>query len=453
MVLKSIAKHNANLASAIVNAGALVPLVTCLDESDFCVKEAAAWALNNVAAHSVTLASAVLSANSLLLLISGSSDTEPLVRRACLSALSEIAKHNRALAHTSADAGAFTSAVSALSVEDAKVRKAALTVISALVRHGPELATSAIGIANTIPRLLATLADEDESVRRNSAIAIREIVKHTPALAHAFVTSGGAIALVDYLKSCIGSTPGARLPAVMALGYVSSFSETLVGIVLSTNAAATLRDALLLEPEIHARAAAAWALGQLGRHTAEHVSVLAENGVIAALVSTLSSTLAPSNVAGISTGSNVITVSFKKDSLSSSTSGAHSLPSPNATETPPPISDIEDLRSKCLAALKVIVSKCTSTSALSILLRDNDTTLQKMALAQFAFFLPNDPLARKTFMATGLLQRIQELKLNADPKTSEAIFKINHAFPDEAVKFSDPAYAKQLLERLELPST
>ena len=73
MVLKSIAKHNANLASAIVNAGALVPLVTCLDESDFCVKEAAAWALNNVAAHSVTLASAVLSANSLPLLISGSS--------------------------------------------------------------------------------------------------------------------------------------------------------------------------------------------------------------------------------------------------------------------------------------------------------------------------------------------------------------------------------------------
>ena len=52
-------------------------------------------------------------------------------------------------------------------------------------------------------------------------------------------------------------------------------------------------------------------------------------------------------------------------------------------------------------------------------------------------------------MATGLLQRVQEIKASAEPKVLESIARINNCFPEDAVKFSDPLYAKELLNRLD----
>jgi hypothetical protein len=43
----------------------------------------------------------------------------------------------------------------------------------------------------------------------------------------------------------------------------------------------------------------------------------------------------------------------------------------------------------------------------------------------------------------------QELKLTAGPKVQESIAKINAAFPAEAVKFSDPSYARELISKLD----
>lgn len=75
--------------------------------------------------------------------------------------------------------------------------------------------------------------------------------------------------------------------------------------------------------------------------------------------------------------------------------------------------------------------------------------VQKYVLAQYAAILPNDAAARKAFMQTGLLQRVQELKLSAGPKVAESISRINAAFPTECVKFSDPSYARELVSKLE----
>jgi hypothetical protein len=48
------------------------------------------------------------------------------------------------------------------------------------------------------------------------------VAKHTPELAKLIVNAGGAAALVDYVKEAKGN---ARLPGIMALGYISAFSE------------------------------------------------------------------------------------------------------------------------------------------------------------------------------------------------------------------------------------
>lgn len=109
----------------------------------------------------------------------------------------------------------------------------------------------------------------------------------------------------------------------------------------------------------------------------------------------------------------------------------------------------DDLKLKCKRALKAVLVKCTDAQALAPLLREGNPKVQKYVLAQYAAILPNDPAARKAFMSTGLLQRVQEIKSTAEPKVLESIARINSCFPEEAVKFSDPMYAKELLARLD----
>ncbi len=163
-----------------------------------------------------------------------------------------------------------------------------------------------------------------------------------------------------------------------------------------------LKDALIKEPEDHIKAATVWTLGQVGRHTPDHSKALAEGGIFAPMVVLLS----------------------REDSS-------------------------DDLKAKCKRALKAVLAKCTDAQALAPLLRDHNPKVQKYVLAQFAAVLPNDAPARKAFMQTGLLQRVQEIKAWAPPKVLESIARINSLFPEEAVKFSDPMYAKELLARMD----
>lgn len=163
-----------------------------------------------------------------------------------------------------------------------------------------------------------------------------------------------------------------------------------------------LKDALINEPEDHIKAATVWTLGQIGRHTADHAKALSEGGVLQPIV-----------------------LLFGREDSS------------------------DDLRTKCKRALKAVLVKTTDAQALAPLLRDGNAKVQKYVLAQYAAVLPNDAAARKAFMQTGLLQRVQEIKASAPPKVLESIARINAAFPEEAVKFSDPMYARELLARLD----
>ncbi len=163
-----------------------------------------------------------------------------------------------------------------------------------------------------------------------------------------------------------------------------------------------LKDALLSETEDHIKAATVWTLGQMGRHTPDHSKALAEGSVFAPMV-----------------------VLFTRDDSS------------------------DDLKLKCKRALKAVLVKCTDAQALAPLLKDRNPKVHKYVLAQYASILPNDPGARRAFMATGLLQRVQEIKATAEPKVLESIARINSCFPEEAVKFSDPMYGKELLARLD----
>eukprot|EP00418_Pyrodinium_bahamense_P044509 CAMPEP_0179190602 /NCGR_PEP_ID=MMETSP0796-20121207/94644_1 /TAXON_ID=73915 /ORGANISM="Pyrodinium bahamense, Strain pbaha01" /LENGTH=476 /DNA_ID=CAMNT_0020894777 /DNA_START=123 /DNA_END=1553 /DNA_ORIENTATION=+ len=366
-VLRAISKHSPHLAQEVVDSNALEALVACLDEFDPSVKEAAAWALGYIARHTKELAQTVIEAGAVPLLVVCFQDPEITLKRVAASALSDICKHSPELAQSVVDAGAVLLLAKEINCVDAPLKRQVCSCLSQVAKHSVDLA-EVIVEADVFPRILHCLKDVDEFVCKNAATCIREIARHTPDLAKLIVNAGGTLALAVVVSK--GIPP--------------------------------LKDALINEPEDHLKAAAAWSLGQIGRHTPDHARALAEADVLRRLW-----------VVYVHQGSS------------------------------------EDLQTKAKRALKSIIQKCTYLPALEPLL-DAPPNILKYVVQQFAKVLPNDLNARRSFVQSGGLQKIQEVRGVEDgSKLHENIDEINALYPQDIVNYYSPNYADSLLQKLD----
>jgi len=249
-----------------------------------------------------------------------------------------------------------------------------------------------------VPKIFACLKDADAIVRKNSATCVREIVKHSPELAQAFVTNGGHGELIDYINDTKGP---ARLPAIMAVGYIAAFSETLAYAIILREGVLPLKKALVEEKEDYLKAAAAWSLGQIGRHTPDHAKMLAVNDCLRPLV----------------------------DVYASSTSNA-------------------DVKTKAKTALKFVLAKCTHYEALQALLTNTPEKILRYVVAQFAKILPITPAARTSFVKSDCLTRIQKLKAEERSPLGEAIAAIKACFPSGVVEAFSPDHRERLIKQV-----
>merc|ERR1719146_629383 len=345
-VLRAVAKHSPDLAQAVVDSGALDALVPCLEEFDPTVKEAAAWAIGYIAQHTAELSQAVVDAGTVALLVLCIQEPEITLKRISASAMSDICKHSPELAQAVVDAGA-------------------VAYLAPLIVH------------------------PDAKLKRQVCCALAKLI----------VNSGGAAALVDFVSEAQGN---AKLPGIMAVGYIAAFSETLALAIIVSKGVAPLKEALTAEPEDHIKAASAWSLGQIGRHTSDHARALAEGDVLRHLLACM----------------------VHQDSS-------------------------EDLKTKSKRALKAILAKCTHLQALQPLLREAPVKVQKYVLKQFASILPHDVEARRAFVQNGGLQFLQELNETVGGKLTEFIQQINSCYPPEIVEYYSPNYSKRLLEKIE----
>lgn len=97
-MLRSIAKHNKDLANEIVKAKGLEALGKILTEFDPSVKEAGCWAISYIAKHNDELAEAVANGISLKALVLCIQEPEIGLRRIAANALMQIARHKPELA-------------------------------------------------------------------------------------------------------------------------------------------------------------------------------------------------------------------------------------------------------------------------------------------------------------------------------------------------------------------
>lgn len=397
-VLRAVAKHSPQLAQSVVDCGALDALVICLEEFDPGVKEAAAWALGYIARHNAELSQAVVDAGAVPLLVLCIQEPELSLKRISASALSDICKHSPELAQTVVDAGAIAHLAQMILNPDAKLKRQVFSALSQISKHSVDLAEMVVE-AEIFPAVLTCLRDPDEYVRKNVATLVREITKHTPELSQLIVNAGGIAAIVDYVGESKGNV---RLPGVMTLGYISAHSENLAMAVIVSKGVNQLAITLAEEPEDHIKAAVAWSLGQIGRHTPEHAKAVAVANVLPRLL-----------------GLYLATTSS------------------------------EDLQMKSKKALKNILQKCVHLPALEPLLHDAPSNILKHVVGQFSKVLPHDSKARRIFVTSGGLKKVQEIKAEPGTALYEYITSINNCFPEEIVKYYSPGYSDALLERVE----
>ncbi|XP_024946711.1 sperm-associated antigen 6 isoform X2 [Cephus cinctus] len=397
-VLRAIAKHTPEMASAVVHSGGLEASIICLEDFDMGVKEVAALCLGHIAKHNKSLAQAIVDAGAVSLLILCLQEPELCLKQVSASVLCDISKHSLELAQTVVDAGAVSVLGKYISNPDAKLKRQVLSALGCLAKHAVELAEIIVE-ADIFPEVLIYMAHQDEDVSRNAAILTKEICKHSLELAQLVVNTGGIGGLIDLIGT---SKSSPKLPAIMALGYIAGQSNQLAIAIIGS--AGVIQLALLLqeEKEDHIRAVIVWALGQIGKHTPEHAKALAVANIFPKLIELYTN----------------------------------------------PKCD-EDLKAKCKATLKQVLQKCIHVEALEPLLHDAPPDILKYVVGQYSKILPNDARIRRLFVTTGGLRKVQEIQTELGSTLSEYISVINCCFPEEIVRYYSPGYPDSLLEAVE----
>ncbi|KAL0213023.1 hypothetical protein RCL1_006649 [Eukaryota sp. TZLM3-RCL] len=411
LVLRSVARHTPALAQAIVDAGALEFLSIALTEFDPGLKESAAFALSHIARHSPELALHVADNSVLSNLVLTLQDPELALKRVAATAIGDIAKHSVDLATAASDCGAISNLANFIQTADEKLRRQVLCTLASIAKHSVELSESVIE-CDVVPRVIRLLKDRDFKVRKNAAILLREVAKMTPENSALVVNHGAIAGFGEYIKDCLHEEPAESLPAVMAIGFISAFSATSALAVIVEREVELLLELLVKCGEDHVRAATVWTLGQIGKHTPEHAKALNENGFPAHVLTLL------------------------KENCS------------------------EDLVNKSKRALKSVIQVSTELSPLDCILKDEGVNagILLTALEQYAKILPSNVNARKAFVTTGALQRIQEIlsvvggngsETQSDTTIKELISVINACFPEDIVRFYSPGYSQHILQKVE----
>ena len=86
-------------------------------------------------------------------------------------------------------------------------------------------------------------------------------------------------------------------------------------------------------------------------------------------------------------------------------------------------------------ALKNILQKCVHLPALEPLLHDAPPNILKHVVGQFSKVLPHDSKARRLFVTSAGLKKIQEIKAEPGSALAEYINTINNCYPEEIVKY------------------
>jgi hypothetical protein len=281
--LRNACRHGKVVTRAAVEAGALTAAVASLALPDAETREGAAWLLDTVASQGKDLAQTVIDVDALGLLVSSLEFSEIGLKRGATSALCSVAQHGPKYAAAVAAAGAMGPLAGLLSPGeglDPRLARHVLCALSAVVQGGSDLAAALVA-AGGLPAVARMLVSSDELVQRFAAAALRDVACHDATLAGAVATTPGALQLLVQVAQCGKGLHS--LPGITAVGWILAASRELADAAIAAGGLTALAVAVAHNPEEPAKCAAAWAVGQAGKHGALQAQAVAESGALLAL--------------------------------------------------------------------------------------------------------------------------------------------------------------------------
>uniref|UniRef100_A0A146M5Q5 Sperm-associated antigen 6 n=2 Tax=Lygus hesperus TaxID=30085 RepID=A0A146M5Q5_LYGHE len=396
--LRCFAKHSPDLANTLVSTGALEAILICLEEFDSGVKEAAVWAVGYIARHNTALAQACVSSGVLPMLQLCLQEPEVCLKQIAASAIGDIAKHDGTLAQAVCDAGCLMVLAKCITYPSPRIKRHAMCALAQVAKHSINLAEAVVE-TDVIPDAILHMGHPDPGVMKSAANLISEIVKHHYHMAQLVINSGGIAALLDVIQK---GDSDVIFPAVLAIGYLAGQSDFMGLAVKGCKGVEVLNYVLNKEKCDHVLATIAWAIGQVGKHSPDHTEEIARAKIFPKLLE------------------------IYMDPKSS-----------------------ENLKQKTKGALKLTLSMCTVISELEPLLDTAPPEILKYVLAQYSQILPNDPRARRLFVESGCLARVQAIQAEPGSTLMELINIVNHCFPEEIIRYYSPGYPETFVEAVE----
>ncbi|KAK9797420.1 hypothetical protein WJX73_009350 [Symbiochloris irregularis] len=420
-LLRSVAKHSEACASAVAEAGAVIPLVEGLEggaaagaaAEDGGLPESCAWTLGYLAKHSISVAEEIAVSGGIAPLVECLKAAATAQQRVVFaSALGDVSKHSPELAQAVVDAGAVGLLTHLAAGDETRAARQACMALAAILQHGlPQLAASVAQasvqqaptqaaaaepkgdgvLPDVLVRKVAAAGEGDDGLRMEACAVLCELLKWLPEDHATVLGDKGLTALTAFIKESRGST---RLPAVKAVGIAGGASIESSEILIAAGVMAALVAALKDDPEVPTQAAAAAAIAGLAGHSAQSSRAAIDAGAVAALLG------------------------------------------PAAT----PRVDAE-LAFRARSALKALVQHMDSAAELDALLR---SPLPEGVLLMVLQKLPAalaDESAQQAFHASGALAMIQPLSLNPNTVFKSMVAAINAVFPEQLVLKYDSSYS------------
>eukprot|EP00063_Salmo_salar_P037781 XP_014012616.1 PREDICTED: sperm-associated antigen 6-like [Salmo salar] len=308
--------------------------------------------------------------------------------------------------------------------------------------------TGSVVKGDILPQLVYSLTEQNSRV----SVSWRDIAKHSPELAQTVVDTGAIAHLAQMILN-----PDAKLKRQVfsALSQISKHSVDLAEMVVEAEIFPAVL-ACLRDPDEYVRKNVTTLMREITKHTPELSLMIVNAGGVAAVIDYLGDSRGNVRLPGIMMLGYV---------------AAHSENLAMAVIVSKVCDFFLNMFEKQFSSVQFISARLDLISVFNLCQRLQGwfpspeclvQTAQGFKIQCIVFLvssplpfssplqvLPHDSKARRLFVTSGGLKKVQEIKADPGSALQEYINSINNCYPEEIVRYYSPGYSETLLARVE----
>jgi len=400
--IRAVARESVGSAQAVIDAGVVEVIRSQLELVEPVSREHAVKTLNVLVAADPDLASDVMGGDMLEVMVKllEIRPVKPGFKDAIAATISDTCAHGEEFALAVVNSGSVPTLWKAatLSEHEPIVLAELLSCLSQICKYSKELASHILEVPKSISLPARHLSGQNQRLRRSAASLVYQQVKYEGRQCFDIVESGDIAGIVRFIQ-LERHTPLEATNAILALGHIANVDTTLARAVGESGAVEELMGYSENTHEEEVLAAIGWMTTRIAVHGHQCARPLAMKGMLGSLLATYAK-----------------------------------------------VREGGQAQNNLMEALVSIVENCESHKALEALVHE-DTPAQALdvILSELASALRESVDARRSFVTSGAMLRLQLLEPLLLGEGRRLLREINTLYPDQVV-----AYYREGLAPLEL---